>query len=421
MDQTDAARQAAGAQSSIRSFFAPRSSPSYAAPPDAPPLPVSSATSRSSCVTSTPLPSSITPRTAPAPAKPNVSNTERKKTPSKPLPLQASVIPISAAQVTPLKRINALLLEIAYPDSFYHKIQQPASRKHANFSRAITWAESPSSGEESKLIGGCVCRLDFDPETKTSAIYIQSLSLLSPWRGMGLATAALEDITAAAILSTSKPTNSTIVLEEDFPITSLYAHVWSENTEGLEWYTARGFTREGPLIQGYYRRLKPDTAWLYRRAITPSDHLRQVSSHQPPPAIAATIPKPTPALPSPTGLVTRPPMAPPTTLMRSSVIRSASYQTARPATEWNDLPSDILVPSSRTATRVTTPVLQQSPNSSNGNLPSPLGFDENDRSAGNVSGGENVEGLGTATAKSGGTVRGKKKRVYPNAAFAGGK
>jgi len=36
----------------------------------------------------------------------------------------------------------------------------------------------------------------------------------------------------------------------------------------------RGFVVEGPLVQGYYRRLKPAGAWLVRRRIGVQDAVR---------------------------------------------------------------------------------------------------------------------------------------------------
>ena len=48
---------------------------------------------------------------------------------------------------------------------------------------------------------------------------------------------------------------------------SVYAHVWVNNEEGLQWYLNRGFEIEGGVFEGYYRRLNPSGAWVVRRAI----------------------------------------------------------------------------------------------------------------------------------------------------------
>ena len=57
-------------------------------------------------------------------------------------------------------------------------------------------------------------------------------------------------------------------------MTSIYAHVWEANTEGLEWYVKRGFVIEDGVLEGYYRRLKPGGAKVARRAIGVADYLR---------------------------------------------------------------------------------------------------------------------------------------------------
>ena len=48
----------------------------------------------------------------------------------------------------------------------------------------------------------------------------------------------------------------------------VYAHVWEANAEGLDWYIKRGFTVEDGVVEGYYRRLKPDGARVVRRTIS---------------------------------------------------------------------------------------------------------------------------------------------------------
>jgi len=57
-------------------------------------------------------------------------------------------------------------------------------------------------------------------------------------------------------------------------VSGVYAHVWEANEEGLDWYKRRGFVVEEPVIQGYYRRLKPDGARIVRRGIGVRDWLR---------------------------------------------------------------------------------------------------------------------------------------------------
>lgn len=48
---------------------------------------------------------------------------------------------------------------------------------------------------------------------------------------------------------------------------SVYAHVWVENDEALEWYRRRGFTVDENVEEGYYRKLKPGGARVVRREV----------------------------------------------------------------------------------------------------------------------------------------------------------
>lgn len=187
-----------------------------------------------------------------------------------------------------------------------------------------------------------MCRLEATPVPDSSPstpefvpgchdLYIQSLALLSPYRGQGLAAAVLREVIFSAA-STSISTNGVKVVE-------IYAHVWTENTDALEWYSKRGFKREERVLTGYYRKLKPDTAWILRRRILPSDHLLSQSATSTPfsnPLVPANSTTATGAQSSAlveadTGKENRPLLPTPT----------RSFQDKGPEREWNDLPEDI--------------------------------------------------------------------------------
>ena len=94
--------------------------------------------------------------------------------------------------------------------------------------------------------------------TATTQIYIQTLTLLAPYRNLSIASALLGAIVEAGIAQ--------------YGATSIYAHVWEANDEALDWYRRRGF-EIGELVLGYYRRLKPDGARLVRRRLGVQDFL----------------------------------------------------------------------------------------------------------------------------------------------------
>lgn len=383
------------AQSSIRSFFQPllQTQPSPQPKPQI----------QSNSTSSTPRTTALSPKpsnhqTPPPPSRPANSYALPPSAKSATLPpppptsrhnaalksasalhREAAILPFTKDHITPLRRINALLLPITYPDSFYHAILAPSSPATTNFSRVITW--------EDKVVGGIVCRLEKtlpsvaspfktptspllphetaddssddddevnekEPEIAEYDIYIQSLCLLSPYRSKGLTTHALNAVLASAIQEAS--TN------EKLRIRGLYAHVWTSNEEALTWYSHRGFSiYENGVVGGYYRRLKPDTAYILRRELKVADHLAEVvgeklgevkSNHTLPKAVASrTASSPVPPPPpsntpasgpskSTTNGTTKldPSLRPP------PAGHSRSFQDRGPDREWNDLPEDVL-------------------------------------------------------------------------------
>ncbi|KAI0385098.1 hypothetical protein F5Y04DRAFT_205131 [Hypomontagnella monticulosa] len=354
-------------QSSIRNFFQPKS-PSYAPPPAAsrtqgtppipPPPPPSAAVSPPPFAGQNgpiaPLASAIT------------------STPTRPANLhpQATISPILPEHVSALRRITSLLLPVNYPDSFYARLSDPLSS--GAFSRVVLWTDStdPKAPQTPKVIGGLVCRPEPSPfapssqrtqqpptpDSQPNALYIQSLVLLSPYRHLGLAAALLDEV---ARLAAASP----------FACDEVYAHVWTSNEDGLRWYLARGFARHGE-VHGYYFKLRPDSAWIVRRRISHSPSASDPSTQVncagvsnidrtvPPSATAAAanlLAQPTPistpsvlattSTPAASGTLSPPPRSTGPSPNRSpgppSGGSGVSYQTARPETEWNDLPADM--------------------------------------------------------------------------------
>lgn len=357
------------------------------------------------------------------------------------LPPQASIVPVREDHISALRRINSLLLPVTYPDAFYARILSP--EVSGLFSRAILWQDE---GEpEPKVVGGVVCRLEPSPFVDTSgnpqsistrqqkppvgptttattsryhAIYIQSLALLSPYRALGLAAAALENIAGTAALLRQMADTATTTTTPGQPpspgqgpgldVATIYAHVWTENHEGLQWYAARGFACEGPgPVHGYYLKLRPDTAWVMRRevgAAVPPRGAGAVSSE-----LAARTQAPVPVSPSSTVaaavnlLSSESKSAPAQVLVQAqtqaytqaptpvptpptatpSPAPSMSYQKARPDMEWNDLPADI--------------ISAAQPGRGTHHLSAP--------------------GSGASSSRSSSTGRKKKDRSYPAAAF----
>lgn len=325
-------------QSSIHSFFQPRDQ-RYSAPPAS--LPTNSSDLNAS------------PDVLTSPLNPASQPVLKLLGDASQLPQHTTICQIEPEHIQPLKRINSLLLPMNYPDNFYDAILTT----NFTFSRAILWTQP-----DVKVVGGIVCRLDpaLAPESTQKNIipipgiydiYIQSLALLSPYRENGIASQALESVIKAA------------TEQKDKTVRDIYAHVWTENREGLEWYAARGFKRDEQVIHGYYRRLRPDTAWIVRKKISMLDHLP--AAHTPPPTGLCTTRTPTEG--------------------RPGVQHTQSFQDRRPDMEWNDLPEDVLKSS----------LLR----------------------AGGIASGNVSTASSRSSSRSGIDGKGKKKRQYPAAAF----
>ncbi|KAJ5171107.1 Acyl-CoA N-acyltransferase [Penicillium coprophilum] len=187
---------------------------------------------------------------------------------------------VNTAHIPSLTRITGLLLPIRYPNAFYTAIiTDPVI---ASLSRVAIYHDhpvvaAPGSGASvgtDKVIGGIRCRLeriqqaeDSNKETQTqgdstpTTLYIQTLHLLSPYRGCGVAASLLNSLLYAD--RKKKDSYQVSELVKHYNIRSVTAHVHEANEEGLDWYIARGFRVDGEVAE-YYRRLKPSGAKIVR-------------------------------------------------------------------------------------------------------------------------------------------------------------
>ncbi|KAI0886249.1 uncharacterized protein GGS22DRAFT_160371 [Annulohypoxylon maeteangense] len=363
-------------QSSIRNFFQPKS-PTYAPPPA-----LSGTSSKPAPPPPAARPPPITGQNGPKSPSPATTTSIPPPRPSSLHP-QAVISPILPDHIPALRRITSLLLPVNYPDSFYQRLSDPLTS--GTFSRVLLWTDPSDTNGTPKVIGGLVCRPEPSPFTpssaphKPNALYIQSLVLLSPYRSLGLAAALLDEIAQAAAIS-------------EWACEEVYAHVWTDNDDGLRWYLARGFNKHGE-VRGYYFKLKPDSAWIVRRPITlssphstPSSTTHSLNSILPPiPPSTTTAAANLPLLaPKPSVLSPPPPRSSgPSPNRTPASTPGISFQNARPQTEWNDLPADM-------------------------HAPVPNGG----------SGGGSAPGSSAASSRSSSTApRKKRDRAYPAAAF----
>jgi N-alpha-acetyltransferase 50 len=369
------------AQQPITTFFQPRQ-PSFKTPP--PPFRAVRPGQPTQTQPAQPQPSS-TPEPPPSTIA-TLATTAQLLPPPPSLPPQASIVPIEQKHIEQLRRINSLLLPVTYTDSFYTGLLDP--KVSGLLSRVITWQDKDDKAGEPQVIGGLVCRIEpadqptlpnghgrgsngavpgFLGGDEEHALYMQALSLLSPYRSLGLAAMALEHVLATAALLPAAGM--------EVNIRSAYAHVWTENEDGLRWYDRRGFVNDGSEpVSGYYFKLRPDSAWLVRRKLGGgvAQAVRATGAgilQAAPPEATASLTLPPPTRPTPAS--------------------SLSFQKKGPEMEWNDLPAEMV----------------------NRSLQVP-GVGRDGSGAVSPTGG----GSG-ASSRSSSTARRKKDRAYPAAAF----
>ena len=170
-------------------------------------------------------------------------------------PDEAQLMPLNGARIArveidhidAVKQLTSTTLPMRYPDKFFKEVIM--EQEVGDLARVALFEEKP--------IGWIRCRLETcgTPKKPTydsppCQIYIQALCLLAPYRQRGLASQMLQEVIRPNV--------------QKYGATSIYAHVWENNENALEWYERRGFTRV-LLVDQYYKRLRPSGAWIVRK------------------------------------------------------------------------------------------------------------------------------------------------------------
>lgn len=181
--------------------------------------------------------------------------------------------PCIPADIPLLKQLNSLLLPIPYPDSFYRETLEDSTI--SNLTVVATWQDAAT--DKARVVGWLRCRLlNYDDPLPSSQkrgpsqlvqssgenvttrplLYLSTLTLLSPYRSLGIATALLHAVVVRAV--------------QLYNIDSVGAHVWTANDDARAWYAKRGFVEIGKEDK-YYPRLEPQSAVVLRRRIGVGD------------------------------------------------------------------------------------------------------------------------------------------------------
>ncbi|KAL9103927.1 MAG: hypothetical protein Q9163_001075 [Psora crenata] len=215
-------------------------------------------------------------------------------------PSNVSISPVTSITLPAYRRLISTLLPIRYPDKFYKESIADQSTS-SSVALCAVYHDDPrpqngkrkrdaldsDGGKEPNVVAGIQARLEplppppppssFPPTSSLSAatpeeepaarhpeyqLYIQTLATLAPHRRLSVATHLLRTLVLTALRA-----------HPDKSITSVYAHVWEANEDALAWYLNRGFSVEGRVVEGYYRRLRPAGARVLRKAIGLHEYL----------------------------------------------------------------------------------------------------------------------------------------------------
>lgn len=148
---------------------------------------------------------------------------------------------VDASNVHHLKALNQVLFPVSYKDKFYRDCMAfPAVTQLAFFG--------------ADAVGEVACRLERAPDGAPGArLYIMTLGVLAPYRGLGIGGALLQRALSAVAF--------------DSDIFEAYLHVQTSNEDAISFYEHFGFSIVGT-IRNYYMRLDPpDCHVLSRRLV----------------------------------------------------------------------------------------------------------------------------------------------------------
>ncbi|CAA9960007.1 Acetyltransf-1 multi-domain protein [Pyrenophora teres f. maculata] len=200
----------------------------------------------------------VTPVTPRMPTPPSLAVQQPPAIPQlfalRPLPPNVQLVPLTEDLLPAFKRLLNLTLPISYPDAFF---KETMTEPHHSITLAAVWHSplgndsSASASEKPHLVGAVRCRL-----LPSSQLYISTIGVLAPYRSHGIAMHLLQTIVKKAV--------------ELHNVRSVTAHVWEANEEGMEWYKKRKFEILEK-DEGYYRKLRPQGAFLVRKWIGVGD------------------------------------------------------------------------------------------------------------------------------------------------------
>jgi len=162
---------------------------------------------------------------------------------------RVSLSPCTPNNLGTVRKLNSVLFPIRYADKFYKDIVIPEAEPYCQL---LYYNDIP--------VGTVCCRIEKDAGSNEGRLYLMTMGILAPYRGLKLGSRCLKQILTAAA-SASKPR-----------ITKIYLHVQVSNQHAREFYEHHGFKVVGK-HENYYKKIQPRDAWILERDVhsTPLD------------------------------------------------------------------------------------------------------------------------------------------------------
>lgn len=143
-----------------------------------------------------------------------------------------------------LKKLNTETFPVTYQEQFYTDLL-----KAMDYSRLGFYCDI--------LVSSICCRLEERAESLGGkALYIMTLSVLTPYQRRGMASQLIEWVIEKAQSKEAQPDE----------VQEIYLHVQTSNTSALSFYKSFGFevTEE---IKNYYKKIEPPDCYVLRKSL----------------------------------------------------------------------------------------------------------------------------------------------------------
>ncbi|CAN0086609.1 unnamed protein product [Ectocarpus sp. 6 AP-2014] len=148
---------------------------------------------------------------------------------------------ITTANVNQLRKMNASLFPVRYPDQFYADIPDA----NPDFNQLVY--------VDNVAVGAVCCRIE-PPKSPGGhdSLYIMTLGVLATWRRRNIGTHLLRRVLES--------------LPRHPSVKEVYLHVQTNNDEAVGFYKEHGFNVE-ETIANYYKRIDPPDCFVLRKRL----------------------------------------------------------------------------------------------------------------------------------------------------------